>query len=451
MREEIGTGRRPLSLRDNLLYSVGQFACSCYGFIVLPWVLYLYRGNADAGLPPLVPEVMFGAVFFAGRLFDAVTDPLVGYLSDRTKSAWGRRKPFIAAGALPMAVCFLMLWRPPAAYETTGNGVYLLVVLCGFFLGFTLVFGPYLAMLPELTHNDAERNSLATNQAAFNVLGNIVGAVFGLLYAVFLRLAPPANPIHGFFVPALVVAGLATLSLVGPLLGRREEPADQATPTLGVFRTLGQTLTNKPFQRYIAAFFFVWFAVQLLLAALPHLPVARLNAPAGSNEVYATALQATVLLAAALSFPLIKEVMRRRGRGYTYMAGMLWMAVVAPLLVLVHSLPMAVVVLLIAGPGVGALLVLPHAVLADICDHDAHCVGERREAIFFGMQGLLTKAAIAMAMVLANALLTRLGNTAAQPLGVVACPLIAALLLVCACLAFRGYEKVLTLPEGLSG
>jgi GPH family glycoside/pentoside/hexuronide:cation symporter len=320
------------------------------------------------------------------------------------------------------------------------NAAYLFVTFCGFFLFFAAVFGPYLAMMPELTSDSAERNRLATLQAVFAIAGTFVGALFGLL--VHLCAGPhPPDPAAGFRRAGLLVALIGASSCALPLLVRRraiEVSAEEQQFTL--LQGVRQTLTSRPFRHYILAYLMVWGGLQVIMAAMVHLPVARLGARTDQNSAWGSYLQLTALVSALGSYPLLYWAMGRWGRARVWTAGMLWFALCGPLLGFCRSLPTAIIVLILAGPAVGGLMILPHALLSDVCDHDAAATGVRREAMFFGMQGLMTKLAQALTTAVVLVLLETFGRTAEHPWGVVACPLASALCVAVGLAMFRGYD-----------
>ncbi|MCC7495664.1 MAG: MFS transporter [Fimbriimonadaceae bacterium] len=426
-----------LSWRERWCYCAGEFAPNACGLIVPAYALLVYRGHPATGQPELVSAGLFAVVFTLARLLDGVSDPLVGWLSDRTQTRWGRRRPYLAGSLLPLVLTFILLWLPPSPQQAAVNGLWLLLWCSAFFVCFTLYYAPYLALLPELTPNSQERNRVATGQAICKVLGLIAAALFPQLYAMFG--APPAAS-GGYLRPALVIGGLGLITLALPLLGRREQPVTRP-PSAPLFGSIGEAFASRPFRHFVGAFLACWWGVQVILAILPQLPAGRLGVAAAHNGSVAGLLTAVAIVSGAATFPLCSLLLRRIGRPRTFRLSLVWFAVTAPLLALATSTAGAVVCLLLAAPAIGAFLVLPHALMADVCDHDAAQHGIRREALFFGVQGLVIKAGLALAVVTADQLLTFGGRTVDQPLGFQSCCAFAGLAAALGWVVFRGFEE----------
>jgi len=434
-----------LSRLHNLLYSAGELAPNALGLLVPAWVLTLYRGSEAEGIAPLVSAQMFAAVFIIGRLLDAISDPLVGYWSDRTRTRWGRRYPFMALSSPFLALSFVLLWLPPQDGLATANGVWLVALLTAYFFAFTCYYAPYLGLLPELTPIAADRNSVSTWQAVFKVVG-MVGPVllFGRLYDLY---GGQSAGRLACFTPGLAVGALAFVALLIPLFGRRESQVLEAPQEHdSLWGNIGEALASRPFRHFVGAFFMSWFGVQLLLVVLRVMPVAALGVPAEQAGSAAAALQSLAILAGAGSFPLIRWAMDRYGRAKTFSAALVWFGAVSAALMAVHSLTAARVALVLAGPGVGAFLVLPHALMADVCDHHTKRTGRRREAVFFGVQGLIVKGAMALAVPAADLLLTTFGASVTRSGGILAAFAVSSGAAALGWLSFRGFAAALATP-----
>lgn len=157
-----------LSRRTKLLYGVGDIGFSLTSTIIGAYFLIFMTDVV--GLAP----GLAAAAIFVGRSWDYVNDPIVGHLSDRTRTRWGRRRPYLLFGPLPFALAFAMLWwRPPWDGDLL-LAAYYAVAYVVFDAAATLIYMPYFALTPELTSDYEERTSLTTYRMLFSILGSLV-------------------------------------------------------------------------------------------------------------------------------------------------------------------------------------------------------------------------------------------------------------------------------------
>jgi len=151
--------------RNRLLYGAGYLSVALTTDVTLTWLMKCYRPDpTDPRWNVLASAAAFSLANIAGGIVDGLADPLVGFWSDRIRSRWGRRKPFIFIGAPFLALMFALVWMPPNPSVSVFNGVYLAATVALFYFCFTLVVCPYLAMLPEITAEPAERVRLTACQ-----------------------------------------------------------------------------------------------------------------------------------------------------------------------------------------------------------------------------------------------------------------------------------------------
>src|SRR2546425_1187450 len=151
-------------LRDKLLYGCGEITSSAKNTSLNQFLLFFY-----ADIVHLSPALVSTAIF-AAKLWDAVTDPVMGYISDTTRSRWGRRRPYVAAAALPVGLFFFLVFRPPAL-GTGGLFVYLLVTYAALNTCFTVFAIPYTAWGAELARDYHERTTVVQIRSLFGVVG----------------------------------------------------------------------------------------------------------------------------------------------------------------------------------------------------------------------------------------------------------------------------------------
>ena len=157
MQNTVLNNKRPLSLKTIVLYNLAGFSFNVYDTVLYAWIPYFYAPPQGSGLTQYIPLAAIGIVLAGGRLLDAATDPLVGYWSDRTRSRWGRRKPYIFVSNPILFLAFIIAWRPPVNGNSIANVLFLAVVLFFYYWGYTGVLIPWFAVLPEMSTHNRER------------------------------------------------------------------------------------------------------------------------------------------------------------------------------------------------------------------------------------------------------------------------------------------------------
>jgi glycoside/pentoside/hexuronide:cation symporter, GPH family len=377
-------------------------ALFCYGLpalplaaLLLPIFMFLPAHYATLGLS----LTTIGTVLLLARLWDGIADPVAGWLSDRTRSRFGRRKPWIAAG-LPLTM--MALWQLLAPSGAV-DALYLLGWSFALYLGWTMINVPFNAWGAELSDDYHERTRISGFREAAGVIGTVVALTlpfaFGAssaeaagqalrIMAVFLLMALPlAVGLALFFTPDRpshppLVAG--SDGAVSPASGGET----------GFWRGARAIAGNAPFRRLIAAYLINGVAnampAQLFLFFVQY----RLTTP----EMAGLALLA-YFATSLLGVPLWLKLSRRFGKHRVWCAAMLWnMGWFALTLALgPGDIWPFIVICCLTGAALGADLILPASMQADVIDQDALAAGAARAGIYFALWGLVTKLATALA------------------------------------------------------
>lgn len=335
---------------------------------------------------------MAGMILLINRIWDAFNDPFVGWLSDRTVTRWGRRRPWILAGAVPFGLTFFLLWVVPP-FSPTGLFIYYVVISLLLDTAYTIVNVPYTALTPELTHDYDERTSLNSYRFAFSVGGALVSAV---LHPIIVSRAP--DPRTGYLISGLVWAVVCTLPCFIVFFAIRERPESmQQRPddSIPLIEQLRIVLANQPYRFVVGLYLASWLALQLVSAVLVYYLTYYMGIP--------ERIPITLLAVQGTSFIFLfvwTAISRRLDKRLVYIVGAVLWLMVQMALYFVRPDQYALVLPLaaLAGAGVAVAYLVPWAMLPDVIDLDEVETGQRREGIFYGFMVLLQKTGIALAI-----------------------------------------------------
>ena len=426
--------RSPLPLRGKLLYAGSSLGSEALAQSRGLWLVYYYAPPDDADLERLLPTLLVGVLLFAGRLVEAFDDALIGFWSDRTRSRWGRRIPFIVAATPPWAIFGFLIFTPPPDAGTAVTGLYLFLVLEAFFICATLSGGPYEALLPEIAPTSADRVRLVGIRVYFGAGGAAIGLVgSGLLVDAV-----------GFKGMALAIAVLALVARYAGLAGVWARAKASQTPAeLSFGEAMRTTFSNRNFLLFLPTFVLFQIGFQLLVGVLPFYVNAVLGA---ENEGTWTAiLTATAICAMLAALPLFARYALRTSKAQAYSTAMLGAAAVFPLVFFAGFLPgipkevQILATMVIVGIPIAGNYLFPATLTADIVDDDSARTGMRREATFYGAQNFVEKTATSLAPLLLTLLLL-LGKSEEDPLGIRLVGPVAAIVVLAGYLVFRSYD-----------
>jgi Na+/melibiose symporter-like transporter len=341
-----------------------------------------------------------GAVFILARIFDAVTDPAMGVLSDRLTTRWGRRRPWLALGCPVVMVSAWMLFVPPEGVGLAGFAFWLFALT----LGWTVMLTPYFAWGAELSGDYAERARIAVWRESAGLVGTILAAV---LYAL------GADAAAGMaLVAVLIVAGLPLATAW--CLARVPEPEDYSRARLSIGSVL-RVLTGQPlFARLLLAYFVNGAANALPSGLFLFFVGQRLGAPELGGP-----LLVLFFVSAVAAAPLWPRLIRRHSKHRVWCVAMIYnIAVFTGVFFLGEGDVVAyAVICVLSGAALGADLSLPSAMQADLVDLDTATSGSQRTGAFFALWSLAQKFALAAAGGVALILLDVIGFAPDGPNG----------------------------------
>ena len=401
-----------ISLRQKSAYATGMFVNNLQAAALPAMVVIL---NLGLGMNP----VLVGLIAAIPRIFDAISDPMVGYISDNTRSRWGRRRPFIMVGAVLAGLVFALMWQLP---DGRSESFYFWVFLGAsiiFFLAYTLYATPFVAFGYEMTADYHERTRL---HAFANTAGQLVWLGVPWFYLLMANENLFRDTVHGARTLAIAVGvTVAVLGIVPAIFCRERSVPDAATSnrqgvlanTLELLKGIVITFRCKPFLKICAATFLVFNGFQLGFSFSLYVMIYYLF---GGNDSRAGELNGwfgmlTALFTLAV-IPFTAWLATRLGKRRTFFLT-ISISLAGYALKWIGYNPDHPYWLLFAAPfvafGTGSLFTLMGSMIADVCDYDELETGQRREGVFGAIYWWMVKIGMSLAGLLTGIMLTASG------------------------------------------
>jgi GPH family glycoside/pentoside/hexuronide:cation symporter len=338
---------------------------------------------------------LVGWIIFLPRIWDAITDPLIGKLSDNCRSPMGRRRPYFFFGGLVMVVAYILLWAPPALMEShNALAIYLLVVSTVFYTGYTAFTIPYSAMAIEMTPDYKERTSLMAFRKIFHGCGDMLVLSMPFLATTWLpRHITDLSDRSGFGIVGLCMGIVCAVAVTTAFLGTRERSATELAGKMSLQQSMIMTLKNRVFLRLTMAVFALVLSIFTIATY--------------SVYLFQFYLQRTDLMAilglwggfvgivSALPWGIYANRFGKPAALFSAQALILTASLLTFVCINKAHPNLTFVYFTIYSCGWSGVLILLSSLLADIVDMDELESGERREGSYGGVFGFLFKLGIA--------------------------------------------------------
>ena len=254
---------KKLSFKVKAIYAIGQLGWSTAVNLIGLQLVYFYIPPANSGIKLFIPQITFLVVLniisilaAVGRLWDAVTDPLIANISDRWKGKNGRRIPFLLAGAIPAALFCSVMFIPLVSKVSYINVIWLFIAQSFFYLFLTVYVTPFFALLPEMGHTPEEKLSLSTYISITYAIGIVIASqapgIGSILKGVF-GLVDNATALQ--FSIGLISIFAALFMLVPPIFIKEKDYCQSVPSDVPLFKALANTFKNRSFRFYVVADF----------------------------------------------------------------------------------------------------------------------------------------------------------------------------------------------------
>jgi len=343
-----------------------------------------------------------GAIIMIGKIWDAVTDPVVGYISDNTRTRWGRRRPYIFWGSFPLFLAMAVMFTNPGFSSQMMLFIWGVLTYCALCTAYTLVNIPYSALTPELTQDFHERTVLNGFRFGFAVIGTLLGAGAALpLVGMF----PSEN--LGFSMMGIIFGLVMLVTALATVFTVKEPVLQEVEKRTGFFKTYLRVFNNKPY-------------VLILLTYALH--VTALTVVSGiaiyyfkyihHNEAMTTVAMLILLVTAMAFIPVSVVLSRKTGKKFVYGAGMGIFALAILVLAFaghIQGIGFSLALMCFAGIGMGFTYAMPYAMVPDAVEYDYLITGERTSGVFYGIWTFGLKIGQALALGITGAVLSITG------------------------------------------
>lgn len=447
--DQTGTERKPLSTFVLASYGAPAVPLALVGLPMAVYLPPLYSDSDGFGLS----LVMVGLIITLSRFTDVITDPIIGFVSDRWHTRWGRRKPFVLIGTPIYIVGIWLLFVPPVEFSEVSflgwsfNSGYpwLFMAVAVTYLGSTIKDLPYSAWGAELSNDYNERTLISSWREGFGVTGSLISA-FTPAVILFFGYTRPADAV--FFL-TIGMAFLMVPLVTNALVTVPEWPVKETRERLPLMQSLRYVTRNGPFMRLMVIFSFSAMGSamtnSLSFYFVKHVMLA--------GELYGLYL-APYFLCQIAAIPLWLKLSRKIGKHRATMVAIGWYAVWASLLPLIYIAPQEwftvfrvellmsflptetyqgmvsyfegietgkfvffLIVMCLKGSAIGALAALPRAMAADVVDLDTAQTGKQQAGAYFSIWSMVQKASYALGIFIGTGLAVAFGfNSLADPM-----------------------------------
>lgn len=381
------------ALRQKIGYACGDI----YGggaFLIFS-MLYMGYLILVEGLSP----VQTTTIMFIGKLWDAVTDPLMGIISDRTRSRFGRRRVYFLFGSIIVLASFIMLWYSFGITETRQLVLYHTLAYMFFGTAFTVVMVPYNAILSDMTDDYNERTSYTGMRMVFSAATALVCAIFpSMIISKFGSSVIGGGQKPGYLTMGIVFGVIFALGWIATFFGTKEKPELMNAGQQTNLRDWGTVFQNKTYRTYLGIFLSVQIAIDLLLALI----IFYVDIVLLKSEGYIIIVG--VLSVFQLIFMVVVNLIaQKKGKHFPLLIGMpIWIVASFSFLFFTPSTPVVYVCIVAAVIAFGAASgnMSTWSLLSDSFDVDELMTGKRHEGLYSGFTTFMRKAASGVAILI---------------------------------------------------
>ena len=413
---------RRLTKKEMRIFAVGQLGWSILGGLINAWLVTFYLPTEQdiakganfylpTGLIIFGILTILGLIAFICRIFDAVTDPWIASLSDRSTNPKGRRIPFMKRAAVPFALITVLVFFAPVNGVSGVNIAWVLCTLILFYLFMTMYCTPYNALISEFGKTQEDRMYISTAISLTFFFGTLIAYLPFVFAGVLQGMA--VSFAWSYRLCFIVLSAIALVCMLVPVFKLNEKEFVDAVPSeSNAIKSLGKTFQNKDFVKFAASDIAYWIGLTLFQTGLPFFVKVSMELDASFAMYFLGGM--TVL--SACFYPIVSKLVSKFGKKKLVITGFLGLALAYVVTALIGVIPGfkgivpgALIVINSAVP-MALLGIIPQAIVADVAEEDAIVTGEKREGMFFAARTFAMKMGQSVAMLVFTSLAV-LGTT----------------------------------------
>ncbi|MBO4285830.1 MAG: MFS transporter [Bacilli bacterium] len=408
-----------LTKKQMIIFAIGQLGWSTLSGVITTWLVTFYlptAGDIEQGaVQYLVPGLVIGGfmtvlglISALGRVFDAVTDPLIASLSDRSKNPRGRRTPFMQIAALPLSVVTVLVFCPFWGEQSPLNIMWVSIMLVLFYLFMTMYCTPYNSLISEYGKTQEDRMFISTAISLTFFVGTLLAYVpfvlAGALRGAGLSFA------WSYRVPFIVLAVIALVSMLLPtFLLKEKEFVDTKPSEVNVFKSLGATFKNRDFRVFVGSDVMYWVGLTMFQTGLPFF--VKVSMGLGEDTVLYFLGGMTVL--SVVFYPFVTKLVKKFGKKKLVIGGFLGLSLAYAIAACTYFVQgqggvmgwlLGIAIVIVAAFPMALLGIIPQSIVADVAEAEGVVTGENREGMFFAARTFAMKFGQSLALILFTSL-----------------------------------------------
>lgn len=433
-----------------MMYALGQLGWSLTSFAVGNTLVYFYMppDNGETIFPSFFYQgsvigvlTLIGLIFALGRMFDAVTDPVIAGLSDRGKFKFGRRRTFLAIAAVPFAIMSALVFFPPVSGSSPVNAIFVTIAVLGFYLFMTMYVTPFFALMSEIGHSASERLQLSTMISITWAIGFAIGSQVYMLQGLFEDKG--YSSVGAFQLVILIFAVVGFLFMLLPIIFIDETKyCESHISEEGIFQAVKSAFSNRNFRRFTISDLAYWVSMTIISTGLVYYVTVLLEQP----KENVSSLQLMMFGISFLFYIPTNLIAKKTGKKHLMIIGFIIFIMTYIITIFLGKIPgidnttESYILILFAAIPLAIFGILPNAIVADIAEADGIENGNFKAGIFFGARTFMQKMGQSLAGIIFPSLLL-LGNSVENSIGIRMTAVAAILFLIVGIVTFMMYNE----------